>query len=192
MAALQPAAACGYHGTIGNYLSVMHPSSLTVAVALRRAAEAGTVDLLDLDAAIHRPGMYLGAVRELQAFGSALATVAGDSDSGLTFSLGLVESGLWTRYEVTDGKVTVDLHNDGPHDDEAVLLTGEPVLADILNGSLSVERALANGLVLIEGKDDEQATIYRALARAPLQAKLDGRQLAATVNNATENTEQRQ
>lgn len=164
MACIPAAVGCGYHVAIGDHLEVMHPSSLTVAVALRRAAEAGTLDWSELEAALHRPGKYPEVVSQLEAFGSALESVAAKSDGGLTFSLGFVESGLWTRYAVSDGKVTIDIHGKGPSQDEAVVLTGEPVLTEILNGTLPLEYALSNHLVVIEGKNDEQAAIHQALS----------------------------
>lgn len=191
LASTQSALACGYHGAIGDHLSVMHPDSVVVAVALRRAAQAGTVNLSDLETALRRPGIYLDVVRRLQKFRSALAPVILDSNSDLTFSLGFVESGLWTRYGVSDGTVTVDIHTKGPREGEAVLLTGEPVLAEILNGTLTVDHAQANRLLMIEGQDHEKATIYRALTVIPLQETLESRQLSAVVNNPTANSQQK-
>ncbi|MCB0256488.1 MAG: hypothetical protein KDI55_22440 [Anaerolineae bacterium] len=169
LACAHSALACGYHGAIGNYLAVMHPDSLVVAVALRQAAEAGTVDYSDLAVATRRPGMYLDVVRRLHQFRSAFTSVAADEDRGLVFSVGLVESGLWTRYDVSGGEAEADIHSEGPREGEAVVLTGDAALKGILSGTLKVDHALATGLVLIEGPEHEQTRIRRALTRLPAQ-----------------------
>jgi hypothetical protein len=43
------------------------------------------------------------------------------------------------------------------------VLTGEPVLTAVLAGKLSVERALAEGMILIDGDESEQVAIRSAL-----------------------------
>lgn len=186
LACAHSALACGYHGAIGDHLSVMHPDSLVVAVAMRRAAEAGTLDFSDLEAAVRRPGMYLSVVRRLHHLRGPIASATANGDSELTFSVGLVESGLWTRYQASDGKVAVDIHSDGPRDGEAVLLTAEPVLRSIQSGSLTVEQALVEKLAVIEGQAYESATIRRVLEGASAQASVDRSQSNAKITSIAE------
>ena len=43
------------------------------------------------------------------------------------------------------------------------MLTGEPVLTEVLAGRLSVDRALVDGLILIDGNKSEKVAIRHAL-----------------------------
>ena len=74
-----------------------------------------------------------------------------------------MESQLWSRYSQSDGNIHVDIHTDGPVEGEAVVLTGEPVLTELLAGRLSVDRALTDGIILIDGNEGEQMAIRHAL-----------------------------
>ena len=156
-----PAFGCAYHGAIDAQLKVMYPGSLAVAVALRQAADAAVIDADALVAPQRRRALYIDSVGRLQAFRTAMTAAGGLPPA---FSLGFVESGLWTRYHHTDRQLRADIHTAGPDDGEPVVLTGEPVLEEILAGTLSAERALDDRLVLIQGSDEERAALRRALA----------------------------
>ena len=141
----------------------MYPGSLPVAVALRRAADSGVIDATGLEAPSKGAAFYVDTVRRLQEFRKALAASPATAELPASFSLGYVESRLWTRYSQSNGKIRVDIHTDGPAKGEAVVLTGEPVLTEILAGRLSVDRALADGMILIEGGENEKTAIRHAL-----------------------------
>jgi len=50
------------------------------------------------------------------------------------------------------------------------VLTGEPVVTELLAGRLSVERALAEGMILIEGNESDKTAIrhaFVAMSAAP-------------------------
>jgi hypothetical protein len=49
------------------------------------------------------------------------------------------------------------------HRRAAIVLTGEPVLTEVLAGRLSVDRALADGMLVIIGNESEKTTIRNAL-----------------------------
>ena len=141
----------------------MYPGSLSVAVALRKAADSGAIDAAALDAPRNVATLFLRTMPRLQDFRKFLAASPAAAELPANFTLGYVESGLWTRFSQSDGKVSVDIHTDGPAEGEAVVLTGQPVLKELLAGRLSVERALAEGLILIDGDESEQMAIRRAL-----------------------------
>jgi hypothetical protein len=133
-----------------------------VAVALRDAADNGVIEASALKAPARHATLFIDAVRRLHAIRKAIATSPAAPDLPSSFSLGYVESWLWTRYSKTDGTIRADIHTDGPAEGEAVVLTGEAVLAELLAGRLSIERALADGLLVIDGNDTEQTAIRRA------------------------------
>jgi hypothetical protein len=166
---------CGFHSPLDVQLESMYPGSLTVAVALRRAADSGVIDAAALEAPGADTALYSDAVRRLQEFRNALAASPAASNLPASFSLGYVESGLWTRYSQSDGKVRVDVHTDGPAGGEAVVLTGEPVLAELVAGRLSVERALAEGMILIVGNESDRTAIRHAFVAMSAAPKISRR-----------------
>ena len=165
--------ACGYHGTMGERLSAMHPGSVQVAVALRRAADSGVVDGKALDDIGRRPALYLETVRRLhtfkRAFNRAIDRALGASDPGVVppFSVGLVESGLWTRFSPGAAGLRIEVHTEGPGIGETVILTGEPVLAALLDGDLPISEAMAQSLIVLDGDPQSQAALREALSRLP-------------------------
>ena len=172
--------ACGYHGAMGERLSAMHPGSVQVAVALRRAADSGVVDAKALDDIGRRPALYLETVRRLHAFKRAINRALGANDPGMVppFSVGLVESGLWTRFSPGEEGLRIEVHTEGPSVGETVLLTGEPVLAGLLDGSLPVSKAIAQNLIVLDGDRQSQAALRGALSRLPARPTRVGLRLA--------------
>jgi hypothetical protein len=153
---------CGFHN-LEMQLESMYAGSLTVAVALHRAGENGVINAAALEAPSKGTALYADSVDRLQAFRKALAASPAAAKLPASFSLGYVESHLWSRYSLSDGEVRVDIHTDGPAIGEAVVLTGEPVLTEVLAGRLSVDRALADGLIVIEGNESGKTAIRQAL-----------------------------
>lgn len=163
--ALPPAAACGYHGTIGNYLSVMHPDSLIVAVALRRASNEGIIDAEEASFSVRQPALYMDAVHRLHQLEAALTKSVSPGESPPSFAIGFVESGLWTRYTITEGHVQMEIHASGPMEGDAVVLTAEPVLERMLSGTLSSEDALSRELIVIDAPSTDTQSLRKTLAR---------------------------
>ena len=176
---IAPAAiGCGFHPSKEVQLESMYPGSLSVAVALRRAADSGVID----DAALEAQGkgtaffaLYRHSVLRLQEFRKALAASPAAAELPSSFSLGYVETQLWSRYSQSDGKIHVDIHTDGPAEGEAVVLIGEPVLTELLAGRLSVDRALADGMILIDGDKTERTAIRHALIATSMANKISSR-----------------
>jgi hypothetical protein len=156
-------------------LDGMYPGSLPVAVALRRAADSDVIDVTALEAPGKGTALYVDTVRRLHAFGKALAASPAAAHLPASFSLGYVESRLWARYSFSDGRIRVDIHTDGPAEGEAVVLTGEPVLTDLLAGSLSVDRALADGMILIDGNGSDKRAIRHVFVAMSAAPKISGR-----------------
>jgi hypothetical protein len=174
--AATPALACGFHGTIPHTtLDGMYPGSLSVAVALRKAADAGVIDAAALEIPRTGAALYIDAVARLHKLRKNLAASPRASGLPASFSLGYVESGLWTRYAQSDGEIGVAVHVDGPDDGEAVVLTGEPVLTALLAGTLSMDDALAEGLVVIDANGSETAAIRKAFVAASAAPRVSSR-----------------
>ena len=166
---------CGFHSPMDVHLEGMYPGSLSVAVALRRAADSGVIDATALEAPSKGTALYADSVERLRAFRKALAASPAAAELPASFCLGYVESHLWARYSQSDGKIRVDVHTDGPAEGEAVVLTGEPVLTEVLAGSLSVDRALAYGMILIDGNENEKTAIRQALKTTSMANRISRR-----------------
>lgn len=184
-----PAFGCSYHNVIPDaQLDGIYPGSLSVAVALRKAAENGVIDTNALEASTKGIAVYADAQRRLLDFGKILAASPASAELPSSFTLGYVESSLWTRFSQSDGKLHIDDHTAGPTNGEAVLLTGEPVLTEVLSGSLSVDRALAEGLILIDGNESEKAAMRQVLNVTSTIIRIS-RQKPATALSTHRNTE---
>jgi len=167
---------CAFHNAIPEtQLEPMYPGSLTVAVALRKAAKAGDIDLAALERAATSPLSYIFTKRRLRELAKALAASPAVDALPSSFSLGYVESRLWTRYSQSEGKVSVVVHTSGPADGEAVLLTGEPALMELRSGRLSVDRAIANGLIVIDATESETAVLRDALIATSQDERIGSR-----------------
>ena len=57
-------------------------------------------------------------------------------------------------------------HVAGPTAGDVVVLTGEPVLKGLLDGSISAERAIAEGILVVSGSVSSDARVERALRQA--------------------------
>jgi hypothetical protein len=175
LGAAQAAFACGFHPALEVQLENMYPGSLSVAVALRKAADRGLIDVAALQAPSKRHAIYIDAVHRLQELWKTLAASPAAAELPASFSLGYVESQLWSRYSLVDGKIRADIHTDGPAEGEAVVLTGEPVVTELLAGRLSVERALAEGMLLIDGDEIEETAIRRVLDATSVAPRISSR-----------------
>jgi len=175
LGAVPAAIGCGFHPAMEVPLESMYPGSFSVAVALRNGADHGVIDAQALEAVSMGNAFYGDTVRRLQEFRRALAASPAAAELPASFSLGYVESRLWTRYSQSGGKIRVDIHIDGPAEGEAVVLTGEPVLTEVLAGRLSVDRALADGMILIVGNEGEKTAIRHALKATSVTDRLSKR-----------------
>jgi len=166
---------CGFHSALEVQLGSMYPGSLPVAVALRKAADSGVIDAAALEALSSGTALYDDSVRRLQKFREDLAASSATAELPASFSLGYVESQLWSRYSQSDGKIRVDIHTDGPAKGEAVVLTGEPALTEVLAGRLSIDRAVADGLILIDGNESDKTAIRHVLKATSIANKTSRR-----------------
>jgi len=167
--------ACAFHAVPEVQLGGMYPGSLPVAVALRKAADSGVIDTAALEAPAKRHALYIDSVGRLQQLSKILAASSAATELPASFSLGYVDSQLWTRYSQTNGNIHADIHTDGPVEGEAVVLTGEPVVTELLAGKLSVERAIADGMILIDGDEHEKTAIRQVLHTTPMPHRISSR-----------------
>jgi hypothetical protein len=145
-----PAVACGYDGSPSSGLR--HPRAIEVAAALRNASNAQILDRQLVAPTFVNMMGYHRAVRRLQRLRDCLEhAVQARKLTGPSFSLLLVEAGLWSRY-VPDGEgVSIAIHKPGPQPTDAVVFTGEAVIEAVASGRLWADEAFRRGLIVIDG-----------------------------------------
>ncbi len=161
------AGACTFEAGPAGLLDIGHPGSLSVAVAVARAKDQGTLPSRDLA----RSALgYHRAVGEIMNFASGL----GDEETQRSpkgsrksfvlahgeveaqrspqgFSLLLVGPRLWSAIIPKGSGFAARVHTAGPLPGRPVVLTEYLVLAAIEQGRLSLPEALDLGLIRIHG-----------------------------------------
>lgn len=151
-------AACGYDGRPQD-IKAAHPQSMTVALAIHQAYQDGV-----LKKPVALPGGF--GLRRAQLHLTRLAEALPVMDDKPTFTLLLVEPGLWSRYGEQ-----LQVHINAPEAGEVAVITGEGPLLALAKGELGFDQALEQGLIRVEGEDQaRQRVIQRLRVATPLMA----------------------
>lgn len=153
------ASACAFDGVVGNPFELPHPRSLEVAMAVYGATQDGRIEPEAVGPVLEGQAGLQRALWRLQRLGRSL----GGADAGEpAVSLVLVDSALWVRLTPTPLGASVQSHVSGPASGDVVAVSSELVLVHLLNGRLSVDDALSQGLLLLEG---DPAEVQRVATR---------------------------
>jgi len=150
--------ACGYHFAIGG-VSVVHPSSIPVAVAIHAAVGEGRL------APLAEAPAPLALVRAIGAMRNFAAALQSDNPELPPVAFVLVEAHLWGRVVPGAGSSSWQAHADGPASGDVIVVTGEPALAALLDGRLRWDAAITSGLVVVAGPAQARADVLALLAR---------------------------
>lgn len=163
-----PVRACGLEPMFNGGFTVSYPGSLNVAVAVAKARSAGLLPAATADT-VAKDVRLRALIADLQRLQGRLnaGPRAGTETSPTPFSLVLVGPGLWSHFLSTPGGVLARYHVDGPMKDQAVVLTHAAVLRALLVGTLSLEQAMADGLLAFSGGDTGQVRVVFAASFAP-------------------------
>jgi hypothetical protein len=149
LATSSPTSACGFHGAMGDNFSLAHPRSMEVAFATLDAVGDGIIAAPIAPDEAGRQG-YWRAQDRIRRFESRLPVSTSLAQGG-GISILLVDSLLWSRFAVVDGRYALQPHTDGPPSGDAVIVTSEPAVAAILEGGLTVADAFARKLLVVDG-----------------------------------------
>jgi hypothetical protein len=160
--------ACMYDGAAT--ASAKYPRAIEVAAALRDRSNEPILDARLVAPTFVNMMGYHRAVRRLQRLRDSLERAAHDQHlTGPSFSLLLVESGLWSRYMHDGEGVSIAVHTAGPQPTDAIVLTGEAVIEAIASGRLAPDDAFRRGLIVVDGtaapSRDGAVLLRAALAR---------------------------
>ncbi|MDZ7652625.1 MAG: hypothetical protein U5L03_08810 [Burkholderiaceae bacterium] len=154
------ARACGYHDPLQlnrGMLNLSYPESLHVHTAVWMAQLDGTLPRRDASATSdEQPEMlramlaYRNTVRTLEAARARLESGQPHSAKPPIAVL-LIGPMLWVRFEQAEARLQMVPHVDGPARGDVVVITDAPVMAALVDGSMTAGRARAMGLVRYYG-----------------------------------------
>ncbi|MEM7193218.1 MAG: hypothetical protein AAF405_10240 [Pseudomonadota bacterium] len=164
-----PVLACGYHNPIDvarGAMNFVYPKSLYVRTAVWQAQGSGV-----LPPRQKRPAKDLFAYHRttaaLRAWGRALGPAP---DQGSSFSIVLLDTMLWSRYEFREGGLDAAIHVTGPAADETVLVTESAVIFALNDGTIDYNAAEARGLIRLYGPKDQMEKTRAFLRGLPAGA----------------------
>jgi hypothetical protein len=156
--------------------SVDHPMSLSVAVATRQAMDDGVLPASD-GSADPLAGMRL-RVEAIAALKAMQQRIEGALDPADLLALPdffalLIESRTWAFFHPTDTGFDPDCRPEPPRitaDDallrDAIIVTAETVMRQILQGALSFQQALADGLIVVDADPERRDALIRCWSAA--------------------------
>jgi hypothetical protein len=154
------ARACGYHDPSALNLGMLnwsYPDALHVRTAVWMAQQSGLIaasaaplDDDPLPPAMRQQLRLRETTAQLEALRGRLAAGA-DGRVLAGFSIVLLRSMLWARFEPTGDTLRLDAHTPGPGADDVVLVTDEPVIDALLDGRLTPRDAQQRGLLRFYG-----------------------------------------
>ena len=157
-------AACAYHS--GGKAFAAHPGAIDVAMAIQAAADAGTIEPQSASVPPASMVAYHRMVRQIEQFRNMLEAAGKRRNAAPAFSLLLVESALWSRFEPEPAGIELAIHTAGPDSDEPVVLTTVGVLRAVLEGRLSAADALHRGLIRVEAATEAKLALFELLSAA--------------------------
>ena len=157
-------AACAYHS--GGKAFAAHPGAIDVAMAIQAAADAGTIEPQSASVPPASMVAYHRMVRQIEQFRNMLEAAGKRRNAAPAFSLLLVESALWSRFEPEPAGIELAIHTAGPDSDEPVVLTTGGVLRAVLEGRLSAADALHRGLIRVEAATEAKLALFELLSAA--------------------------
>jgi hypothetical protein len=163
-ATVGPAAACAYHS--GGKAFAAHPGAVDVAMAIQAAADAGAIEPQSASVPPASMVAYHRMVREIEQFRNMLEAAGKRRGVAPGFSLLLIESSLWSRFEPEPAGIELAIHTAGPEGDEPVVLTTGGVLRAVIEGRLAAADALHRGLIRVEAATEAKLALFELLSAA--------------------------
>lgn len=156
--ALPRAFACGFDGILGDGFSTEHPRSIAVALAISDAVAAGIIDKAAVASIVPGSSGYWRAVGRIGAFHRLLGAASTGDAQAPSISLLFIDSKLWARLSPGPQGYALQVHAPGAAPGDVVIVTSEAILAVVLDGAMTPQRALDLGLIAIDGERDGAAT----------------------------------
>jgi hypothetical protein len=170
--ATPPSLACGFDGILGDGFSAEHPKSIAVAFAIGDAVTAGIVDKAAIAPIVPGSPGYWRAVGRINAFQRLLSATSVSGTRSTSISLLFIDSKLWARFSPGPQGYELQVHTSGASPEDIVIVTSETILAAVLDGTMSAQKALDLGLIAIDGKQDEAEAMRHVVVVATDRARV--------------------
>jgi hypothetical protein len=172
--AAPPANACGFDGIMGDGFSAEHPKSIAVAFAISDAVTAGIIDKAAIAPIVPSSSGYWRAVGRISSFQRLLSVVSGGGGQpSSSISLLFIDSKLWARLSPGPHGYQLQVHTPGPSPEDVVIITSEPILAAVLDGTMPAQKALDLGLIAIDGKQNVAEAMRHVVVAATNRASVE-------------------
>lgn len=187
LACLSPllAEACGYHDPMVIRIGILnwyYPDSLHVTGAISDGQRVGELPPIDKRRILAKGRdrvaldlqVYRQITEDLRAMGAALQKMTPPGQA-FSFSLVLVESALWSRLIITDRHVLPAIDVASPAEGDLVVVTGQPVLAAIRSGMLTLDAGIEKGMIKLYGEPEQKVELrqhYGQLGSVPLESEV--------------------
>jgi hypothetical protein len=156
--------ACAYHS--GGKAFAAHPGAVDVAMAIQAAADAGAIEPQSASVPPASMVAYHRMVRQIEQFRNMLEATGKRRGAAPVFSLLLIESSLWSRFEPEPAGIELAIHTAGPEGDEPVVLTTGGVIRAVIEGRLAAADALHRGLIRVEAATEAKLALFDLLSAA--------------------------
>jgi hypothetical protein len=170
-AAAPPANACGFDGILSDGFSAEHPKSIAVAFAISDAVTAGIVDKAALAPIVPGSQGYWRAVGRINRFHQLLSATSVSGAQSPSISLLFIDSKLWARFSPKPQGYELQVHTSGASPEDIVIVTSEAILAAVLDGTVSAQKALDLGLIALDGNQDATEAMRHFVALATDRAR---------------------
>jgi hypothetical protein len=173
VAATPAALSCGYHDPSKVSLGMLnwaYPDSLHVRTAVWMAQREGVLAPVespsgqDTQAVLRQMAQFRQTTADLGALRKGIVSAL-DGQAIPSFSVVLIGSMLWTRFEVVDGSLAMAVHVDGPAVEDVVLVTDAPVIEALAAGRLAPAEARRRGLLRPYGRPHDVERVELAFDR---------------------------
>ena len=146
---------CGFEDPTGatfaqGSLAFLYPNALYVGTAVWMAQQDGILARDERPAGLKALLGYQQAVGKLGRFRERLS-IALNGHQLPAFSIAYLGPMLWIRFELTDGKLLMTPHTEGPANGDLVIVTDEPVIAALIEGRITPQKARELGLMRLYG-----------------------------------------
>ena len=155
--------------------NVDHPGSLTVAVATREAIDAGVLPDKVFDGPLANVKLRVAAIDTLKALQRRLESSMPVSELMALpdFYVLLIEIGTWGFFHATENGFDPDCSPAPPEvtaekqeDRDVVFIATEVAMEAVIEGRVSLERAFAESLIVLDAGGAHAALLHAALGTA--------------------------
>jgi hypothetical protein len=174
---VSPAAqTCGYHDPSSmrvGMLNLAYPDALYVRTAVWSAQLSGAIARDEVLPETDPQTATIRAMFRLRATVVRLGELGDRMGASLdgrpvpAFSMVLIGTMLWTRFEPAGAALRTEVHTTGPAPGDVVIVTDEPVVAALLDGRISARDARELGLVRFYGAEAGVQDVASLLDRLP-------------------------